>query len=243
MAKREIPGHQTLDEAPNRVFRFLIGLAKSIPARAALQAKGFTQAEHDYAWTRLQSLGSLPGLPAVLDAAVRNAIVELDGWDGPNFEAIENSLLRNFPEQAQFVFEGLSASEGAEAVLGVEKLLARLDALENGTGRDPAKREADRAAIELLATRGYSKVERERLRALVQVAKSVPPPPIVDRSTREVTQLELYRWFLEWSAHARNSDLGRSALIGLGLAERRKKADDGAPDDPSPPATSAARAN
>ena len=226
-----------------RVFRFLIGMAKSMPARAALQAKGFTQAEHDYAWARLQSLGTLPGAPAALDAAVRDAIVELDGWDGPHFEAIENSLLRSFPEQAQFVFEGLRASEGPESVLGAETLLTRLDALESGTGRDPSKRDADRAAIELLAARGYPKTERARLRALVTVAKSLPAVPAVDRSARDTMQLELYRWFLEWSAHARNADLGRAALINLGLAERRKKGEDNQPDDPQPAVTSGASAS
>jgi hypothetical protein len=242
VVKRDVPGQQTLDDVPTRVFRFLIGIAKSVPARAALQAKGFTQAEHDYAWSRLQSLGSLPGAPAVLDAAVRNAIVELDGWDGPHFEAIENSLLRNFPEQAQFVFEGLTASDGAEAVLGVEKLLTRLEALESGTGRGPATRDADRAAIDLLGSRGYPKTERDRLRSLVTVAKSVPAVPTADRTKRDATQLELYRWFLEWGAHARNAGLGRAALIGLGLAERRKKADDNAPDVPLPSPTSGASA-
>lgn len=236
MAKSDIPGPQTLDETPARVFRLLIGLAKSLPARAALQAKGFTQDEHDYAWSRLQLLGTLPGAPAALDEPVRRAIVELDGWDGPHFNAIENTLLRRFPQQAQFVFEGLTAAEGAEAVLGVETLLTRLDALESGTGRDAAVRDADRAAIDVLAARGYPKAERERLRALVRVAKSLSPVPALDQATRDKTQLELYRWFSEWSAHARNGELGRAALIGLGLAQRRKKAD-AKPEDSEPGAS------
>jgi hypothetical protein len=243
VTKREIPGQQTLDDTPTRVFRFLIGIAKSLPARAALQAKGFSQAEHDYAWTRLQLLGKLPGAPAGLDAAVRSAIVELDGWDGPHFEAIENTLLRSFPEQAQFVFEGLTAAEGPEAVLGVETLLTRLDALESGAGRGAATRDADRAALDVLAARGYPKAERERLRALVGVAKSVAPVTAPDHTTRDAAQLELYRWFLEWSAHARNAELGRSALIGLGLAERRKKADDAPPVVPPPTANPRPRPN
>jgi len=232
VVKKDIPGQQTLDEVPNRVFRFLIGLAKSVPARAALQAKGFTQAEHDFAWSRLQLLGTLPGAPAGVDAVVRSAIVELDGWDGPHFEAIENTLLRSFPEQAQFVFEGLSAAEGAEAVLGVELLLDRLEALE--AGRSAGTRDADRAALDLLAQRGYPKSERERLRALVDVAKSVSPVSAADRSSRGAAQLELYRWFSEWSAHARNAELGRGAMITLGLAVRRKTADDAEPDAPVP---------
>ena len=74
------------------------------------------------------------------------------------------------------------------------------------------------------------------------VAKSVPAVPTADRTKREATQLELYRWFSEWGAHARNADPGRAALIGLGLAERRKKADDNTPDVPLPSPTSGASA-
>jgi hypothetical protein len=236
VVRRDFPGQRTLDDVPERAYRFLIGLTKSLPARAALQSKGFTQEEHDYAWSRLQLLSLQPGAPASLDAAVRSALEELDGWDGPHFEAIENTLLRSHPEQAQFVFEGLTASEGAESVLGVETLLARLSALESGVGRDPATRDADRAALDLLAARGYPKAERERLRALVGVAKSVGATPAVDRSARDAAQLELYRWLSEWSAHARNTELGRAALISLGLAERRKRGDNS--EEPPPPAFS-----
>jgi hypothetical protein len=231
VVKREIPGQRTLDDAPTRVCQFLIGLAKSLPARAALEAKGFGQAEQEYAWSRLQLLFTLPGPPPALDATVRNAILELDDWDGPNFEAIENTLLWSYPEQARFLFDGLTASDGAESVLGVELLLARLNALESGVGRNPATREADCAALALLEKRGYSKSERERLRALVSVVKSVPPTPAVDRTLRDAAQLDLYRWLSEWSAHARNAQLGRSALITLGVAERRKRTDDTDADD------------
>jgi len=236
MATREIPGQQTLDETPTRVFKFLIGLAQSVPARAALTAKGFTQAEHDYAWSRLKALGTLPGLPAALDGEVRSAVVELDGWDGPNFEAIESTLLRQFPAQAAFVFEGLTAAEGAQAVLGVEKLLSRLDALETGQGRANT-REDDQRALAVLADRGYPKAERERLQTLVNVAKTIKPAPPVNDETTRTLQLELYRWLSEWSAHARNAPLGRSTLIALGLAERRKKAEEPAP----PPVPAASR--
>jgi len=222
MTARDNPAQQTLDEAPGRAFRFLMGLAKSVPGRAALLSKGFTQAEHDYAWSRLQLLGTLPEMVGAVDHQVRNAVVELDGWDGPNFEAIESTLLRSFPAQAEFVFDGLSAADGPEAVLAVDTLLTRLDALESGAGRAATTRDADRAALDLLAARGYPKAERERLRDLVNLAKTLKPTAMVDSAARRTAQLELYRWHSEWSAHARNADLGRATLITLGLAERRK---------------------
>jgi hypothetical protein len=241
--KKDIPGPQTLDETPERVFQFLIGLAKSMPARAALQGKGFTQSEHDYAWSRLQLLGALPGAPAAVDATVRDAIMALDAWDGPHFETIKNTLLRSYPEQAQFVFEGLTAADGAAAVLGVETLLTRLDKLESGAGRDAATREADRAAIDLLGARGYPKAERERLRALVGLAKRLSPVSAPDSAERNQAELELYLWLSEWSAYARNSGLGRRALIGLGLAQPRRRKPDEPPPDNSDPDSTARRPN
>ena len=59
---------------------------------------------------------------------------------------------------------GLSPSNGAAAILGVETLLDRLDALAS------SKNAADRAAIATLDARGLDDAERKRLRALVKVA-------------------------------------------------------------------------
>jgi len=38
--------------------------------------------------------------------------------------------------------------------------------------------------------------------------------------------LDLYRWFWNGARTVRNAELGRAGLIGLGLAERREKADE-----------------
>src|SRR5262249_31554652 len=179
----------------------------------------------------LQALGRLPSVPLTLDRAVRDAVVELDAWDEPNFAAIETTLVRQFPEQAAFVFEALAPTSGPAALLGVERLLDRLDALEQGTQRPPPSRDADQAAIQLLAKRGYTTEERTRLRDLVLLAKRVPTPPPGIEQTREQTLIELYRWLTEWATHARNAIDSRATLIRLGLAQRRKAA---ASEDPTP---------
>ena len=86
----------------------------------------------------------------------------------------------------------------------------------------------DKKAIELLASRGYTKAERLRLQALVDAALGVraepgqpTPPAIVDPEVRRAALLDLKLWVNEWStvAHARIKK--KSWLIRLGLASRK----------------------
>ena len=216
-----IPSARTLEGIPARAFTFALGVAQSVPARSALATKGFDNDEHAYAWARLQALGEFGlGLPQI-DAQVRDAVVELDAWDEPNFEAIRNALLRDHVEQATFLFDNLEATQGAEAVLGVERLLDRLDLLESGDGRE-ATRDKDLAAIALLAKRGYTRQERHRLRRLVTLTRSVAPAPKLTDQARQQLLVELYRWLADWSSQARQCITARSTLIRLGLAKRRR---------------------
>ncbi len=234
MAISDLPSKETLEAVPGRVFTFLMGLAESLPARAVLMGVGFTPAEHEYSWSRLQKLGALPKRLEAIDPVVRGAIVELDAWDGPNFTAIAEALMRDHAEQAEFLFDNLEASDGPEAVPGVEKLLDRLDALESGKGRPSGAEEKDASALALLAVRGYPKEERQRLRGLVETTKRVAPAPRLGERERDEILIELYRWHSDWSAQARKSITSRATLIRLGLAarRRRKKSGSDAPVEP-----------
>ncbi|MBI4954439.1 MAG: hypothetical protein HY908_20610 [Myxococcales bacterium] len=228
-----VPSRQTLDEVPARVFKFIMGYAESLAARVALAQKGFDEAEHAYAWSRLQKLGQMPRGQVLLDKTVREAVLELDTWDNPNFESILRCLERGFPAQAAFLFENLEATEGAGAVLAVETLLDRLDVLESGVGRTDTH-EADVAALALLAKRGYPKAELTRLRALVKATKATDaPPPVVSDEERVQILLELYKWLGDWGSQARSAKLGRATLIRLGLAKRRGKDETDVVTDPA----------
>lgn len=230
MAMREKPSRQVLDQAPARAFELLMGIGKSTAARAALFARGFTQEQHDYAWSRLQRLGEFVKHGSDLDKDVRAAIAELDAWDDPNFEAIESTLSAgDLDAQAAFLFEGLEPQEGDAAVLGIDTLLKRVAQLEAGTDRK-ATRKDDTAAIELLASRGYTAEEWERLRGLVTKAKTVTKVEPVSNADREQILTELYKWHREWSSHARNSIKGRATLITLGLARRQSRKKEEAPE-------------
>jgi hypothetical protein len=225
MAQPE-PSRQTLDQVPPRVLMFLIAVGTSVPIRAALASRGYSQKESDYAWDLLKKLAgttsagdSGPGI----DKKIQDAIVELDRWDEPNFESLEATLLRFHPEQARFVFEKLEAKQGPEAVVSVSTLLDRLDKLESGEGRKDT-RKADTAALKTLSERGYTKDERARLRDLVKLSQSVVLVAPVSDEERTQALMALYRWLSDWSSAAKIVITRRDHLIRLGLAKRKKTA-------------------
>jgi hypothetical protein len=225
MAQPE-PSRQTLEQIPNRVLTFLIGVGTSVPIRAALAARGYSQKESDYAWDQLKKLaGSTPagGPEPSIDRKIQDAISELDRWDEPNFESIEATLQRLHPDQAKFVFANLEAKQGPEAVVSVSTLLDRLDALDNSPERK-ATRKADQAALKTLAERGYTAEERERLRGLVKLAQTVVLVTPVSDAERTQALVDLYRWLSDWSATAKLVISRRDHLIRLGLAKRKKVA-------------------
>ena len=100
-----------------------------------------------------------------------DAVRALDEWDELGFHKAHAALTRRFPEQAEFIFNDLTAAQGPGAVLAIMKFLDRLDVLEKGTGRD-ATHDADLKALELLSARGIDATERARLRDLIAVAQS-----------------------------------------------------------------------
>ncbi|MFS8071398.1 MAG: hypothetical protein ACMG6S_33930, partial [Byssovorax sp.] len=138
------------------------------------------------------------------------------------------ALDRRHPEQSLFVFEGLTASTGAGAVLGVATLLDRLDALEKSPERK-ATRKADQAALDTLAKRGIPTAERARLRALVITAMTAAKAEedagdAADDGAPNEAVLKLHAWYGEWSEVARAVIKRRDHLIRLGLAKRKKTA-------------------
>ncbi|APR75287.1 Hypothetical protein A7982_00633 [Minicystis rosea] len=220
------PSRQTLDEIPSRVLTFLLGVSKYPTARAALSQRGYTPAEHDHAWSLLTTLGSYPAAPSagVVDKAVRDAVIEIDAWDEPNFAIIGTALARKHPALVEMIFAGLSPKQGVESVTAVSTLLDRLDKLE----LDPSA-EA-KAASSTLADRGYPKAERTRLRDLVSKARAFTAASPVDETAREAILRDLYAWHSDWSTTAKAIIKQRRLLIALGLATpQRRKAEKPAP--------------
>jgi CheY-like chemotaxis protein len=215
------PSRQTLDDVPSRVLTFLIAVGESLPIRAALATKGYTEDEHDLAWSLLKKLSIFPPSAPTLDHGVREAITELDAWDEPNFACIAAALNRLHPEQSKFVFADLEAKQGPESVIGVATLLDRLRKLEQAPERK-ATRKADHAALATLAARGYTPEERERLHQLVETAQKVVVTKPISDDERTKALLDLYGWITDWATTAKTVIRRRDHLIKLGIAKRKK---------------------
>lgn len=126
----------------------------------------------------------------------------------------------------------VAAAGDTQAILGIELLLGRMDALESSPDR-AATRDEDRAALTTLAQRGYTPAERQRLAGLVEIARrgTKQTEPISVAVAPSTVELEVYRFFNDWAETARVRIKRRDQLIMLGLAKRRRVKEDDAPID------------
>lgn len=225
---------QVLERIPVRATKFIQGIHFK-PIRAMLQKGGFGKKDFEEG---IKLLRRALGIIAESDDSttmfepmsdeIVDAIKELDAWDESGYRRARAALRRLHPEQAEFVFKGLTASTGMQAALGVMTFLDRLDALENGPERKSTRKE-DRAALDTLATRGIDDKERARLRKLTKIVGTSPDLDLdgVDESEadreaeRQKALVELREWFLDWSETARSVVPRRDYLIRLGLANRK----------------------
>ena len=215
MPEPKKPSRRTLDRISARVTTFLHAIARYPIIATILATRGYRPEVHEYAWSRLAKLGALPK-PAktTSEQDVQDAFVELDDWDESNFDIMRAVLAFNAPTVVDDLFRDLTAQQGPKAAAGVGTLLGRLDAMENG-------RPDEVAAVAVLAQHGYSKQERARLRALVDLTQALSPAPVVSDAEREKILAELYAWHTMWSTIARNVITRRQHLISLGIAARR----------------------
>ena len=224
--KIQEPSRQVLEETPARVLKFLRGAGTSRVLAALLATRGYTAARHREGWKLLHAVSGFDdSAPALVeDTAVREAIVEIDAWDEPNFRVAHAALALRYPEQDQALFAGgLAPATGVAAVVTVKTFLDRVDALEKEGSK------ASREAASLLAERGITKEERKRMRALLATAESAAnivgaPMEAADPAARKGELVALYAWWVDWSEVARAVVKRRDHLIRLGLANRKKKA-------------------
>lgn len=228
---------RTLAETPARAAKFIYGITSNPSVWVALAGAGMTKEQLDEGRALLNTALSLPSDDRArpgLDAQ-RRALAEVDAWDEPHFRAYKATLRRHHPLAGAYVFHDLNATTGVKAVLGVQTFLNRLDALDGGT--DPHRKDTipeDKAAVEHLASRGFTKAERTRLRALVNAAlgegREVPADEVEAQhaaaQARATGLLELRSWFDEWSSIAHAHVKKRSHLISMGLAERKSPVND-----------------
>ncbi|MFZ5785292.1 MAG: hypothetical protein ACOY3Y_02515 [Acidobacteriota bacterium] len=224
---------ETLESTPERVTKFLSGVAAVPIIRTVLGMKGgMTGADIQDGRDLLFAVLAEPFTAAVAADTrealrARQATADLDAWDDDNFDVAKATLDHRYPSVSEYVFEDLTASVGAGSVRAVATFLTRLTTLEAGS--DPAReatRDQDREAVAFLANRHIGPDERRELQEKVDLALGPTPPlPDVtaepDPSARRAALMALRGWFDEWSAIARRVIKKRSHLIRLGLAHRR----------------------
>ena len=228
----------TPEEAFARALPFLSGIATSDEVRKLMGEAGYTKAEHDHGAALLVSISDVKQVQQAMSngRAVAGAIEQVGRWSERGFARAHAALLRLHPEQHAFVFQNLEAGKGKEGVVAVRVFIDRLDELESGAARTET-READHAALETLAQRGITKVERTRLRDLTTLALTttddIPVEQPEEKAKRLATLTELAAWFDDWATTARAVLIRRDHFIKLGLAKRRKHTtaeNDNAPD-------------
>ena len=221
-----------LEATPERVTRLLTGIGAVATIRTLLAGVGMNDDEiREGRELLLQCLAAPARVDVGADTkdakAQRDAVLEIDQWDEPNFARYEATLRRHYPDACDYVFHDLSASIGVTAVTGVATFLKRIDALDEGS--DPHRKdnkEADKEAVELLARRGLGKEERTRMKERVDIAlgptaplPDVPAAPTVEE--RRAALIALRGWYSEWAATAKSVVKKKSHRIRLGLASRR----------------------
>jgi len=240
---------RTLEQVPQKVFTFIQAAGTNLTIRAALQRRGYTPQVHQQGWTLLHTAGNVSpqGEITAIDSEVANAVAELDAMDRDMIELIDATLSRRFPDQAKVLIDGLVPATGMRAVYNIDHIVRGAKALRSAPDRK-ATRKQDKAALDLLAERGLTTAEFDRLAQLVAVATSAPEVEPLDPGEGKAADEryvrargDLWVWYNEWSRIAKTVLKRRDYLMQLGLAHRSSPAhDDG---DEETPETSAGNGN
>jgi hypothetical protein len=237
MDPRLIVSVTTLERTPERVTKFLAGAASSRQARALMGRRGWTSLVMQEGRSLLMDVLApapsaaelkLEKLGAEGDRRVAEAENTLNALDEGHFGIAKTALLHNFPDQYDFVFHELSATDdGPKAVVGWRTFLTRLNELRSGEKRKDT-RAKDHAALALLAERGLNEAELSRIEKLVRVAEGseaeFTAPDDEGNDIRLARLKKLWAWYAQWASVARVEVKSRSLRIRLGLAKRRRAA-------------------
>lgn len=228
----ETPSRQVLDATIFRALYLLKAIGTNNVIRSKVAKAGLTDADLAEGWRLVKAASGYSETKPTSnpdDVKARDAIAQLDSWDEQGFRRVKAALTRLHPGQCEYVFDGLGPVQGPEVLLTVAEFVNRLDTLE--AGRSDETREADKKAIETLATRGIDKAERTRLADLIKAAQSTPvamspEEEQVEAAAREANLEALYCWYSDWAETTRAVITRRDHLISLGLARRRAASKD-----------------
>lgn len=222
----------TIGQKAERVLTLLLALRNPRIA-ATLSRHGFKNDDLDEGWHLLRAVTRtrLDAFPedTPLDS---DALRALDEWENQWFVIAGATLKRRAPKVHDWLFRNLSQTEGAEVLVSVGTFLERWDLLDKPE-QDGGLGDDGKQAKKVLGERGLKKQTIDEAKALVKKLRKVDGPlPDLDQvmaeeASFEKAEQELWGWYLEWSAIARNAITQRSLLIKLGFLRNGGKEDEG----------------
>jgi hypothetical protein len=224
----------TLKLAPARMLTFLQAVGSSADIVTLLTTLGWSDERQKEAWSLLGDLFAVQKRRGAVGTratpAAFAATTACEVFLATGMVCARAMLAMTHPEQATFLFEGLTASKGVVAVLDAGRFLDRCEALQKGAARG-ASHKADLEALATMATTGTTKETLRALRDQVAVAKSFVASPL----TKDEVALEraatahqrealrkIYAWITTWSEMARTVIKRRDLQIRLGIARPRR---------------------
>lgn len=228
------PSDVTLERAAQRALAFIRGVRRHPVLQAKLAKFGYNDAHHQTGW---QLLGRVVGIEAPeaggssMDRNAVEAEARLMAWDDMWLPIADVTLAFDAADQHAFLFAGgLKPVAGPESSLVVKRFLDRYDILAGG--RDEVTRDADAAAVALLAEHGLDAAVVRGARADLAVLTTtgeVPAPPSPEHqaqvaAAQREAEVQLWRWVRKWTTIARRAITRRDHLVWLGLAERKRRA-------------------
>ncbi len=214
----------SIGQKGDRVLTLLLALRNARIA-GTLVRHGFTNTDLQEGWTLLRSV-TRTRLDAPIDEAPvdNNALQALDEWENKWFVMTSATLQRRAPNVHDVLFRNLSQTEGVEVIVSVGTFLDRwvnIDKLvkDGGLGDD------GKEAKKIMAKRGLTNAVIDEAKALVGKLRKVdgPLPDLekieAEEANFEKAERELWAWYLEWSAIARNAIKQRSLLKKLGFLQ------------------------
>jgi hypothetical protein len=186
-ADAETPSQDTLQRAPARALSLLLGVGRAPHIWAHLSTRGYTAAEHATGWKLLRatdpSAAVDPAAPARQnDAAVQDAMAQLDAWDNENLPIASVALRRREPAVHAYLFaHGLKHADGAASVRVVGIFLDRVDgvrAVAEGRSKEDVSfdRSQARKALALLHSRGLTEAALGDVRAWLKTVQRGAEP-------------------------------------------------------------------
>ena len=216
-----------------RATRFLGTLSSDARLFRLLQDEvGYSAAAHKKGWELLLAT-TAAAQPEQRDSKDRQkeAIAQLDAWDGPTFSRVRAALADRFPAHLEFLLGELNQGRGAASVHTVSHFLKRVQRLRETEGTSPvaeSSRTQDEEVLALLEERKIigSEVEAQLQTWIATATDAHATAPVEDAAAekdaaQDEAALALHQWLNDWRGQARVVLTRREDHVRLGLSKRR----------------------